>query len=93
MRQGFKVYDSDTHVNPAADVLDRYVDSNFRARLSELTPYRRQFGRSDQGSARLDQYRIGTKYYRRILGTSGADAEFTGQGANWKGSKPAKVGS
>lgn len=90
MRQGFKVYDSDTHVNPAADVLDRYVDSNFRARLSELAPYRRQFGRSDQGSARLDQYRIGAKYYRRILGTSGADAEFTGQGANWKGSKPAR---
>ena len=27
MRQGFNVDDSDTYVNPAADVLDRYVVS------------------------------------------------------------------
>ena len=48
MRQGFNVYDSDTHVNPAADVLDRYVDPSFRARLSELEPYRQQFGQTAQ---------------------------------------------
>ena len=26
MKNGFRVYDSDTHVNPAAEVLERYVD-------------------------------------------------------------------
>jgi predicted TIM-barrel fold metal-dependent hydrolase len=25
MRDGFRAFDADTHVNPAADVLDRYV--------------------------------------------------------------------
>ena len=32
MRQGFRVYDADTHVNPCAEVLDRYVDPDFRPR-------------------------------------------------------------
>ena len=44
MRNGFRVYDSDTHVNPAAEVLDRYVDPGFRARLPELEPYRLPVG-------------------------------------------------
>ena len=40
MKNGFRVYDSDTHVNPAAEVLERYVDPLFRVRLPELAPYR-----------------------------------------------------
>ena len=40
MRAGLRIYDSDTHVNPAAEVLDRYVDPEFRPRLAELAPYR-----------------------------------------------------
>ena len=38
MKNGFRVYDSDTHVNPAAEVLERYVDPGFRPRLAELNP-------------------------------------------------------
>jgi hypothetical protein len=68
MRNEFKVYDSDTHVNPVADVLDRYVDTSFRARLTELQPHRLQFDAAAQGSGQFDQYRVGTKFYRRILG-------------------------
>ena len=33
MKNGFRVYDSDTHVLPAAEVLERYVDPDFRPRL------------------------------------------------------------
>ena len=91
MRQGFKVYDSDTHVNPAAEILDQYVDPSFRARLADLAPYRQQFGQAAQGSGQLQQYRVGTKYYRRILGTAGPSADFSGRGTNWKGSKPARA--
>ena len=40
MKNGFRVYNSDTHVNPAAEVLERYVDPGFRPRLAELEPYR-----------------------------------------------------
>jgi hypothetical protein len=44
MKNGFRVYDSDTHVNPAAEVLERYVDPGFRPRLAELAPYRQASG-------------------------------------------------
>jgi hypothetical protein len=51
MRQGFRVIDSDTHVNPSLDVLLRYADRDLRARQGDLTPYTRmatpQPGRGD----------------------------------------------
>ena len=67
MRAGFNVYDADTHVNPAAEVLDRYVDPGFRPRLAELAPYRIAM-KSHGGTAQTHQYRIATKLYPRILG-------------------------
>ena len=41
MRQGFRVIDSDTHVNPSLDVLLRYADADLRERIDDLAPYRR----------------------------------------------------
>jgi hypothetical protein len=41
MRQGFRVIDSDTHVNPSLDVLLRYADKELAERMDDLTPYRR----------------------------------------------------
>jgi predicted TIM-barrel fold metal-dependent hydrolase len=41
MRQGFRVIDSDTHVNPMLDVLLRYADKDLRDRADALTPYSR----------------------------------------------------
>jgi uncharacterized protein len=41
MRQGFRVIDSDTHVNPSLDVLLRYADGDLRDRAGDLQPYRR----------------------------------------------------
>src|SRR5262245_15708168 len=42
MRQGIRVIDSDTHVNPSLDVLLRYADRPLRDRLDELAPYTRK---------------------------------------------------
>ena len=41
MRQGVRVIDSDTHVNPSLDVLLRYADRELQQRIEELQPYRR----------------------------------------------------
>ena len=47
MRQGFRVIDSDTHVNPSLDVLLRYADEDLKARIDDLQPYRRtEIGRA-----------------------------------------------
>jgi hypothetical protein len=51
MRQGFRVIDSDTHVDPSLDVLLRHADKPLRDHLDEITPYMRkvkvQPGRGD----------------------------------------------
>ena len=39
MRQGFRVIDSDTHVNPSFDVLLRYADQDLRDQMDDLKPY------------------------------------------------------
>ena len=39
MKDGYKVIDMDTHVNPSMEVLEKYVDPGFRRRLPELKPY------------------------------------------------------
>ena len=72
MKNGFRVYDSDTHVNPAAEVLDKYVDPGFRPRLAELEAYRLPVGQGAvAGVGGTHNYRVGTKYYRRVPGGAG----------------------
>ncbi|MBI3330211.1 MAG: hypothetical protein HYZ81_26325, partial [Nitrospinae bacterium] len=52
MRQGFRVIDSDTHVNPCLDVLLRYADKDLQDHLDELSPYiQRVKPRRAQGDA------------------------------------------
>jgi len=41
MRQGLRVIDVDTHLNPSLDVLLRYADVELKGRLEELKPYTR----------------------------------------------------
>jgi predicted TIM-barrel fold metal-dependent hydrolase len=91
MRAGLRVYDSDTHVNPVAEVLDRYVDPAFRPRLAELAPYRIVMN-SKGGTPDTHQYRVHTKYYRRILGEADFHPTFTGRGNTWMGTLQPRVG-
>jgi len=92
MRADWRVWDADTHVNPAAEVLDRYVDPSFRPRLAELAPHRVASGQMMGGTPDTHQYRIATKLYRRVLGQAGAHETFTGRGTHWMGSKIPRVG-
>jgi hypothetical protein len=36
MRNGYKVYDSDTHIGPSADTLDKYLSSRVRELVPDL---------------------------------------------------------
>src|SRR5438552_10304484 len=93
MKNGFLVYDSDTHVNPATEVLERYVDPGFRPRLAELEPYRFAVGQGAVGGVpEFHNYRVGTKYYRRVLGEPAPRETFTGRETRWMGSKMPRPG-
>src|SRR2546421_241076 len=73
MRQGIRVIDSDTHVNPSMDVLLRYADSPLRECMDDLAPYLRKVkvspGRGDaedQGQATI--LSIKQLRYSRVAG-------------------------
>ena len=93
MKNGFRVYDADTHVNPIAEVLDKYVDPGFRPRLAELEEYRLPVGQGAvAGVGGTHNYRVGTKYYRRVLGEKAPRETFTGRETRWMGSKMPRPG-
>jgi hypothetical protein len=81
MKNGLRVYDSDTHINPAAEILNKYVNPDFRPRLPELARYRSPSGQAADGKSDLHNYRTGTKYYRRILSEEAPRETFTGRDA------------
>jgi predicted TIM-barrel fold metal-dependent hydrolase len=66
MRQGFRVIDADTHVNPMLDVLLRYADRSLLDRAEELKPYTRQDG--DHTSLSVAPIR-----YNRVAGSRESD--------------------
>src|SRR6202158_3228637 len=93
MKNGFRIYDSDTHVLPAAEVIERYVDPGFRPRLADLdhsrVPIRQSAEHSGDG---MHGYRIAPQYYRRVLGEAAPREGHTGRETNWRGSKLPRPG-
>jgi uncharacterized protein len=92
MRNGFKVYDADTHVMPLAEVLEQYVDPSFRPRLAELAPYRVPAGHTTEGTPQRHRYSFERRFYRRVLGEAGLHPTFTGRGGTWRGTKTPRPG-
>ena len=85
MRNGYKIYDSDTHINPSAEDLDRYVDPEFRSRLPDLEPYKTANGPKEEGVPQRHVYQMGQLRYRRVLGEAGNDPVLARQRINASG--------
>jgi len=66
-RNGYKIFDSDTHVGPYVDVLDKYMTPAERSKLPAWEPYR-----STSGSGHT-VYTEGQRHYRRRLGRGTPD--------------------
>ena len=92
MKNGYRVYDSDTHVLPAAEVIERYVDPDFRPRLAELEQYRVPVRQSAEHSGGTHSYRVAQQYYPRVLGEAGPREDHTGRETKWRGSQLPRPG-
>ena len=93
MKNGLRVFDADTHVEPTAEVIDTYVDPGFRPRLAELAPYRQPIRPGAPGGAPgRHVYRYGQISYRRILGEAVPRDAHTGRDTHWMGSKQPRLG-
>lgn len=75
MRNGYKVYDSDTHIQPSLETIEPYLDPDIRARLPELEQYLVSVTYESSGLAIENPtrhvVRPGVVRYRRILGQAG----------------------
>ncbi len=68
MRDGYKVIDMDTHVQPSMEVLAKYVEPSFRPRMDELKPYHR--ARTTADGVTRTGITVGAIPYDRFPGTS-----------------------
>jgi predicted TIM-barrel fold metal-dependent hydrolase len=87
MRQGFRVIDSDTHVNPSLDVLLRYADKELRERIDDLRPYTQTVKpRPGQGDAEdVESYAILSIKPVRLTRVAGERAVQTAQASGDRG--------
>ncbi len=67
-RDGYQIFDSDTHVGPDADILAQYLTASEQSKLSEWESYRNVNARTGQVTYNKD-----ARAYRRRLGTAAAD--------------------
>ena len=94
MKDGLRVFDADTHVEPTAEVIDSYVDPGFRPRLAELAPYRQPVRAGSPGGAPgRHVYRYGQISYKRILGEAAPRETHSGRDTQWMGSKQPRAGT
>lgn len=75
MRDGYRVFDTDTHLESSAETMERYFDAPMRARLPELAELKEPMRVSSSGTvpaAGKHQYRLpGRVSYQRLLGQAG----------------------
>ncbi|MEE8292325.1 MAG: hypothetical protein V3R80_12670, partial [Candidatus Tectomicrobia bacterium] len=72
---GYKIFDADTHVGPAADILAGYLTAQERAQLSPWEAYKAVNKRTGHLT-----YTRGARSYRRRLGLAAADTSGTSSG-------------
>ena len=81
-RNGYQIFDSDTHVGPAAEILRQYLTAQEQAKLTSWEPYKAVQRRTGHVT-----YTRGSRAYRRRLGLADADtsAASTGYMAGFTG--------
>ncbi|MEQ1883194.1 MAG: amidohydrolase family protein, partial [Burkholderiales bacterium] len=74
-KNGFKIFDSDTHVGPYVDILERYLTAQEKERLKAWEPYKRTSLYAGQGGVGHVTYARGErKYARRLRQVSAEDS-------------------
>ena len=61
-RNGYKIFDADTHVRPDADLLEPFLSAESLAKLGQFDKYK---AKNKEGAV---TYLLGTRHYKRRLG-------------------------
>ncbi|HWP56956.1 MAG TPA: amidohydrolase family protein [Candidatus Acidoferrales bacterium] len=65
MKNGYKIFDADTHINPLAETLEPYFDPEVRARIPEWEPFKVPFRIGWAGEKLEPPYRHRYQFKRR----------------------------
>jgi predicted TIM-barrel fold metal-dependent hydrolase len=80
-KNGFRIFDADTHVGPAMEALDPYLTPVERTKLAAWEPYR-HMNVKENFSKGSTSYLKGARSYRRRLGDAGVEEkQLTGYNA------------
>lgn len=79
MRNGFKVFDTDTHMRPSAESIAPYLDPSVRDRIPDLEEHRTEIKVGMAGEVRQPPYRHWYRFGR-------------GGGEGWGGGRPRVLG-
>ncbi|TMG78556.1 MAG: hypothetical protein E6H77_06130 [Betaproteobacteria bacterium] len=82
-RNGYRIFDSDTHVGPYMDVLERYLSSEEKAKLAPWEPFK------SKNTERV-VYTKGQRRYLRKLGTAAAEPDKGAYMAGFTGAKKSR---
>jgi len=93
MKNGFKIWDTDTHVRPTLETLEPFYDAELRARLPEFEQYRRVSTREIEGQVpgRTMYSFPEQEPFRRILGK--AERESSRPPTQYRGKRWASLGA
>lgn len=84
-RNGFRIFDADTHVGPVMEVLEKYLTDAERAKLPAWEQYKNI---GDRGFSKgLTSYTRGVRSYGRVLGATNEDNKLMGYTAAFTGRK------
>jgi uncharacterized protein len=95
MKNGFKIFDTDTHVRPMLETLEPYYDANLRARMPELEKFKRENRRDVEGMVPgRHSYALGERIaYSRILGKADPEPGHFAPRSKYMGTRHATRGA
>jgi len=98
MRNGFKVWDTDTHLRPTLEALEPYYDPKLRQRLPELEHYKRVY--QPKGDERVTRTPGNHEYVwpgrvanKRVLGEAGPSDKPVRSGGKFAGTLQPRMGA
>ena len=95
MKNGFKIFDTDTHVRPSLETVEPYYDTHVRARLPELEPHKRENRRDVEGMVvGRHSYSLGERVaYSRLLGKAEPEPGHFAPRSKYMGTRHATKGA
>ena len=95
MKNGFRIFDTDTHIRPSIETLEPYYDPALRARLPELEVYKRENRRNVEGMVvGRHSYMLGERVaYSRLLGKAAPEPGRFRPRSKYMGTRHATTGA